>query len=148
MAERRKPWEEAKGNAHTPASPLKTLRTQDQSRKNALCGQLIAKKQRRGRSWITDVGLFGGQQRVEARECYLVAASPHSKMHQKWGNLSQHGDFARCAWLQHEGQVKKQKDKLESYCQCNKDHNFDILNQVIFILGAMDWTMCHPPKTL
>lgn len=46
--------------------------------------------------------------------------------------------FARCARLQREGQVKKQKDKLESYCQYKKDHNFDILNQVIFILGAMD----------
>jgi len=46
--------------------PLR-LHTQDQKRKNALCGQLIPKKQRRGRSWITDMGLFVGQQRVEAR---------------------------------------------------------------------------------
>ena len=46
--------------------PLR-LHTQDQRRKNALCGQPIPKKQRRGRSWITDVGLFVGQQRVEVR---------------------------------------------------------------------------------
>lgn len=58
MAER---WKPPKGNDKILGSSCKTLGTQDQRKKDALCGQLIPKKQGRGRYWTTDVGLLGQQ---------------------------------------------------------------------------------------